>query len=127
MRRLLCFAVLALALAAAGDAQEKLTLATAVFTSAGATDFRVESIYLKRDTGPDRPAQIRAIFREVSGTGFVPNGRDLTCLYDGAAAETLIRQLNTVNLTTISLERRVTTQCQADGKLGAGTISGVPQ
>lgn len=108
-------------------AQEKIVLSAPVFSSAGVTDFRVESIYLKRDTAPDSPAEIRAIFREVAGTAFVLNGRALTCRYDGSDAETLVRQLNTMNLSTISLERRVTQRCQADGKLGAGTLSGTPQ
>jgi hypothetical protein len=130
MWKRLPFAVLCLALWIVGVgyvlAQEKLTLATPVFATVGATDFRVESVYLKRGT-PDAGAEIRARFREVAGTAFVAGGRDMTCRYDGDTAETLIAQLNTVNLTTASLEKRVTQRCQADGKLGAGTITGVPQ
>jgi len=111
---------------ALGDAQEKITLAVPVFTSAGATDFRVWDLYVRR-THPDREAEVRATFREVDGSGFVPGGRSLECRYGGDVAETLVIGLNKANLTTKSLERRVTERCQVDGKLGAGTISGVPQ
>jgi hypothetical protein len=97
-----------------------------VFQQAGVTDFRVAGLYLKR-THPDSPAEILATLREVSGTAFVANGRTLTCQYDGAAADALIASLNTTNLSTTSLERRIISRCQADGKLGAGTVSGTPQ
>jgi hypothetical protein len=107
---------------------EKLTLASPVMAVTGATDFRVESTYLKR-THPDAPAEIRVIYREVDGTGaFIPQGRSIICRYsDTEGADALLASLNTANLTTISLERRITQRCQADGKLGAGTISGTPQ
>ena len=108
------------------SAQEKVTLATPVYQSAGVADFRVESLYLKR-AHPDSAAEIRAVFRQVSGSTFVENGRDLTCRYDGATADVLIVQLNKANLATTSLERRVTTRCQADGKLPAGSLSGSPE
>ena len=117
-------------LGGAMSGQEKITLSTPVFTEAGATDFRVWSLYLKR-AHPDSPAEIRAIYREVSGSTFVANGRSLTCLYADSAgvttAETLIVALNKANLSVTSLEKRVLQRCQQDGKLGAGTISGVPQ
>ncbi|HXO85223.1 MAG TPA: hypothetical protein VN803_06835 [Gemmatimonadales bacterium] len=122
----LALAATVLALASRAPAQEKVTLSAPVFVDAGATDFRVASIYLKRDH-PDGAAEIRVIFREVTGSGFVLHGRDLTCSYAGPDAETLLRQLNTMNLSTTSLEKRVTTRCQADNKLGAGTITGTPQ
>jgi len=118
-------------IAAAGaraTAQEKITLSAPVYVSAGVTEFRVESLYLKR-SHPDSEAEIRALFREVSPTTFVfvPNGKTLTCRYDGAAADTLIVQLNKTNLAIASLEKRVTQRCQTDGKLGAGTIVGSPE
>lgn len=105
---------------------EQLTLTTPVFTSAGATRFRVWQLDLRR-AHPDRPAGILAIFREVDGAGaFISGGRSIECAYEGADAEPLIIALNKANLSTISLERRVTERCQADGKLGAGSISGAP-
>lgn len=105
---------------------ETLTLSSPVGAQVGATEFRVWSLYLKRDGGSefDR-AEIRAIFKEVDASGvFVPNGRTITCRYDDTEAETLLVALNKANLSTKSLERRVTERCQADKKLGAGSISG---
>jgi hypothetical protein len=125
-RRLFTAALLALAVSAGAIAQEKLTLVTPVFQQAGITDFRVAGLYLKR-THPDSPAEILVTLREVSGTSFVANGRTITCEYDGAPADALIASLNTTNLATTSLEKRVITKCQTDGKLGTGTVSGTPQ
>jgi len=107
-------------------AQEKITLAVPVFTSVGATDFRVWDLYMRR-THPDREAEVRTTFREVNESGFVPGGRSLECRYEGDVAETLVIGLNKANMSTKSLERRVTERCQVDKKLGAGTISGIPQ
>jgi len=107
-------------------AQEKITLSTPVYQQAGVSEFRVEGLYLKR-AHPDAPAEIRAILREVSGTAFVEHGRVLVCRYDGAEADALIVALNKANLSTTSLEKRVLQRCQADGKLGAGTITGSVQ
>lgn len=106
------------------SAQEKITLTVPVYIDPGATEFRVGSLYLNRVA-----SEIRAQFNEVEpGTAiFVPNGKTLNCFYAGGPADTLLIALNKANLSTKSLERRVTEQCQADGKLGAGTISGVPQ
>lgn len=105
--------------------QEKVTLLTPVFQTAGATDFRVWSLTLRR-AHPDHPAHVQATFREVSGTGFTTSGRSLECAYDDVEAEALIVALNKANLTTISLEKRVLQRCQMDGKLGAGTVTGTP-
>jgi hypothetical protein len=107
-------------------AQEKIVLTTPVFVSAGKTEFRVWSLILRR-AHPDRPAGIVASFREVNGSGFVAEGKDLECAYEGAAAESLVIALNKMNLSTTSLERRIIERCQADGKIGAGAISGSPQ
>lgn len=120
---------LALALATTGSvpvAQEKVTLTAPVYQSSGATDFRVESIYVKR-AHPDAEAEIRAIFREVAGSVFVADGKALTCRYEGTTAETLIVALNKANLNSQSLERRILARCQQDGKVGAGAIVGTPQ
>jgi len=107
--------------------QEKLTLTTPAFTGTGA-DFRFWSLVLRR-AHPDGPASIVAIYREVSGTPpmFIATGRAVSCAYADAAAETFIIALNKVNLSTTSLEKRVLQKCQADAKLGAGTISGSPE
>lgn len=134
MRRLLAGLGVLVACAAVVAGQELLTLASPVYVSAGSTRFRVESLYLKRATGTGgaldtgSPAQIRALFRETDSTGaFLPNGATLTCQYDDPRASQLLSALNTMNFSTTSLEKRVTLQCQTDGKLGAGTVSGAPQ
>lgn len=121
-------AVLILVGSAGVVAQEQVALSTPVFVSAGATNFRVWQLILKRadaDT-PTNDAEIRATFREVAGSPatFVANGRTLTCEYSGATAESLIIALNSANLSTQSLEHRIIARCQADGQLGAGTITG---
>lgn len=133
MRRFVFAAFVAtfFALALGAAAQERVTLATPILSQPAVAEVRVESLYLKRNV-PDGVAVtsnaiIRAIFRETVNGAFLPQGRQVSCAYDGDVAETLIGQLNTTNLTTTSLEKRITTRCQADGKLGAGTISGVPQ
>lgn len=114
-------------------AQEKLVLTTPVQAVPGAAEFSVWDLYMRRGH-PDREAEIRVTFREVATalrsttniSGFVPGGRSLTCAYTGPAAELMILSLAKANLQTVSLERRVTTQCQMDKQLGSGTISGTP-
>ena len=126
MKKLLLLTVLVLVGLSSAGAQEKVVLTAPVFVSSGAAEFRVWEIDLRR-TYPDRPAGILIVFREVDVSGFVLGGRALECRYEGAEAETLIIAFNKVNLSTTSLEKRVTQRCQTDGKLGAGTIIGVPQ
>jgi hypothetical protein len=110
----------------AAVAQEKVTFSTPVKADPGATEFQVWVLDLRR-AHPDRPAGILAIFREVNGSGFVPGGRSLECRYDVDEADALVVALNKTNLSTTSLEKRVTQRCQADGKVPSGTISGTPQ
>jgi len=106
---------------------ETLTLTTPVQVAVGATVFRLWTLDLRR-AHPERPAGIRAVFREVDGAGaFLPfGGRSIECRYDEAEAEALLIVLNKANLSTLSLEKRVTQKCQSDGKLGAGAITGTP-
>ena len=52
-------------------------------------------------------------------------GGTQTHTYSGAEATTLMRGLNTANLTANSLHKRTLTRLIADGKL-AGTVSGTP-
>jgi hypothetical protein len=113
-----------LAIVVTGYAQEKLTLTQAVFVDTGATEFRVSSLYLNR-----QGSEIRAIFTEVvpGTTTFVTNGRVLACAYNGTTADSFLLALNKMNFSVTSLEKRVTTQCQTDGKLGAGSVTGTPQ
>jgi len=125
-RALLFGATIIIGLVMVGDAQEKVTLTTPVQTALGATDFRVWQLTLQR-THPDAPAAIVVVFREVTGTTFVSRGRVIECRFDGDPADALIVTLNKINLSTTSLEKRVTQQCQMTGAIGAGTITGTPQ
>lgn len=109
---------------------EKIVLTTAVQTDEGATQFAVW-MFSARRKHPDSPAEIRIIFREIDELGaFVINGLEHTCLYSddetSTIADDLIKQLNKVNLATKSLNTRLVERCQADGKIGPGVISGVP-
>lgn len=53
------------------------------------------------------------------------NGERRAFDYTGAIATTFMTSLNTANLTTQSLHRRILARLVADGKL-AGTVSGTP-
>lgn len=47
--------------------------------------------------------------------------------YVGDLAVTLMTQLNTANLSTSSLHKRILERLAADGKLPAGDVTGVPE
>lgn len=110
--------------AVASVAQEKMTFNSAVFVDPGAAEFRVASLYLNV-----QGSEIRAILAEVDpGTfNFKTNGKTLQCSYAGSQADSLLITLNRMNFSTVSLQKRVLQQCQADGKLGAGSVTGTPQ
>jgi len=48
------------------------------------------------------------------------------CTYDGTVATTFMVQLNKINLTTTSLQRRILERLVTDGKLPPGTVTGTP-
>lgn len=54
------------------------------------------------------------------------DGFEIRVEYTGATAISLMLTLNTANLTTISLNKRVLQKLVTDGKLPAGTVSGTP-
>lgn len=54
------------------------------------------------------------------------NNFRLLCVYDGAVAIALMIQLNKINLSTISLQRRILERLVIDGKLPSGTVTGTP-
>jgi hypothetical protein len=116
---------LAIALLLAGTlhAQEKVTLVNPVHSDPGATEFRLMTLHL--DAAQN---EIHATLAEVvPGTfGFKPGGKILTCDYFGDDAASLLVQLNTMNFTTVSLQKRVIQTCGKDGKIPLGTVSGTP-
>jgi hypothetical protein len=113
----------ALLLASALHAQEKITLTEPVHTDPGAAEFRLMTLALNANQW-----EVHATFGEVAaGTfAFLPNGKTMDCHYLGPDAEVLLKQLNTMNFSTVSMQKRVIQQCQKDGKIGAGTITGTP-
>jgi len=54
------------------------------------------------------------------------NGEKKTVGYTGSEAETLIKQLNTMDLSTNSLHKRIMQRIATDGLIGDGSISGTP-
>ena len=51
---------------------------------------------------------------------------ELQLEYTGPTATSLMTILNTANLSTLSLQKRVLQKLVTDGKLPAGTVSGTP-
>jgi hypothetical protein len=123
MRLLLLACVLGL-VAVPGRAQEKITLVDPVHTDPGASEFRLASLILDA-----QQPHILATLAEVAPGKFhfKPNGKILTCEYFGDDAAQLLTQLNTMNFSTVSLQKRVIQTCGKDGKIPPGTVSGTPQ
>lgn len=89
---------------------EDLTLTTPI----SVTTYRVHRILM------DWPAAYIEIL--VAPT----TGEKIKCTYAGQVATTLMTQLNTINLTTSSLHKRILERLVTDGKLPAGTVTGAP-
>ena len=102
--------VLSLAL---GYAAEQLDLTTPI-TGQSITNYRVIGFHWNKPTG-DISATVVDNLNTVSA-----------CAYTGAEGVGLIGILNTANGSVKSLEKRILEKCSADGKLGAGTVSGTP-
>jgi hypothetical protein len=115
--------VAALLLASTLHAQEKVTLVDPVHTDPGATEFRLMMLDLDA-----AQREIHATLGEVASGAFSfkPNGKVLTCDYFGDDAEQLLTQLNTMNFSTVSLQKRVIQTCVKDKKIPPGTVSGTP-
>jgi hypothetical protein len=102
---------------------ELVTLNAPVQADPGATVFRIALIVFDWEH-----AVIKVHLKEWGGSpgGFVPGGKALPTGYEGPVATTLMRQLNTINLTTQSLHQRIMARLLADGKIPSGTSSGAP-
>lgn len=115
--------LLAALLSVSAFAQERVTLSTPVKADPGATVFRVSELNLNVEGH-----SITVRLREADGAGaFVRDGHFLAFGYVDAEADALLSSLNTANLSIKSLQRRIIEKLVADGKVAAGTISGVPQ
>lgn len=117
--------ILAFIVSAPLIAQERVTFSAPVLSDAGATTFRVAQITFNFEGG----GGIVATLKEFDGTGFVTRGKQITVRYDDTdpATVTILRALNTVDLSVKSLQRRLIERFIADGKIPTGTPSGVPQ
>jgi len=75
---------------------------------------------LEATAGPQTaPGAIRITLRDN-------NGAKTFYGYDGTEATTLIRFLNTANLTTKSMHKRILERLEGDGKLPPGDVIGAP-
>jgi hypothetical protein len=100
---------------------EIVTLAAPIQTDPGATVFRIALVVFNWED-----AVIKVHLKEWANGAFVPGGKHVPVGYEGDVATTLMRQLNTINLSTQSLHQRIMARLQADGKIPAGTQSGTP-
>lgn len=89
---------------------EELTLTT----PATITGYRVKQVLFDWEN-----AMIKVHVADAAGV-------KVTAIYQGTIATTLMNQLNTVNLSTNSLHKRIMDRLVADGKLPAGTVTGTP-
>lgn len=98
-------------------AQETYTLSTPV-TKASRSTYHLSSVLLDLDGK-------RVIIKLVAD-----NGDELGQMYDGDTTPTgaaLLSALNTANLSSNSLVKRIYQRLQTDGVVAAGTIGGSPQ
>ena len=114
-------AVAILACAGAG-AQERVIFQSPAKADEGAVEFRVSELVLNIEA-----STVTVRLAEASDGSFVPGGRQIVASYAGAEATTLMRALNTADLSTRSLQRRVVEKLTSDKKIPSGVISGVPQ
>lgn len=92
----------------------ELLALTAAIAFPPRTSYRVSRLILDWDA--------KCIQAYVKGS----DGVEVLCEWTSDIAVSLMTTLNTANLSTSSLHKRVLTKCLADGKLPAGTISGTP-
>lgn len=127
MKRLLV--LVALLIASTLRADEALVVNTPVTRDAVAS-WAVGALYLERGITPNSEALIR-----VTVVAKRPDGECATtesgCLtrtitYAGSTALTMLNVLNTANLTSNSLVRRILDRLRSDGHLGDGTFAGTP-
>lgn len=115
MRTVLITMTLLLALPACAAADEILTLAAPV-VKPSLTGYVLRTLTLNRSPGSESVSV--SLVSPATGDTFVYT-------WTGATARALITGLNTANLSTKSLARRIHERLIADGAL-AGTITGTP-
>ena len=100
---------------------EVVTINAPVAQDAGATTVRIALLVLDWEH-----ALFKVHLAEWTNGDFVPGGKRVVAHYQGALALTLMRALNTADLSQASHYHRVMTRLLADGKIPAGTASGTP-
>ena len=98
---------------------EQIDLTSADQVASGTLTYRPIQLILTRGADPPNDSFIEALFRG-------DNAESLRAQWTGDSAWTLLKQLNTANLSSISLEKRLISRAISDAKLPAGTISGTP-
>jgi len=81
------------------------------------TVFRISSLVFDW-----RNASVKIVLCDWDGSSF--GSREVTVLYSGPTATTMMVALNKVNLSTQSLNQRVFARLLADGKIPTGTTGG---
>lgn len=113
-KRILLATFVALLVSGPTWAVEDLTLTSPV-TKPNITVWRFDGMSISRSA------------HNISTTFLEPTtGETKTCTETGAAADTLLSNLNTANLTANSLVKRATNRAITTGCLTAGTIAGTP-
>jgi len=107
--------LLALLYSSSAFAIEDLTLDSAI-SRPSTTKWRVDEVHIYISS-----QIVNVAF--IDPQNIVPG---LVCQETGAAAQTLIVNLNTANLTNNSLNRRIMNWAISKGCIGTGTISGTP-
>ena len=103
---------------------EYVTLDSAIQVDSGATIFRVAVFTIEKH--PSISLVIGLHEFDSGGGLFVDGGKHISVSIHNAEAQALMRQLNILDLSSNSLEKRLISWCQANGHLGTGAIDGTP-
>ncbi len=101
---------------------EHITLDNAIHVDPGATVFSISVFHIERHPS----IQVIIGLQESDEGVFIKAGKHITVTVTGDEAQTLIRQLNTLDFSVMSLEKRLITWCQSNSYLGTGAVSGTP-
>jgi hypothetical protein len=97
---------------------ETASFGAPILAEAGVSTMRLASLTFQLVPDP----VVKVMLQQWAGGAFVTNGKRLSVLYTGAAAQTILTQLNTANFTTVSLRERVMERLISDGKLTNCTL-----
>ena len=132
MRKGFCVGVVVvLAAAQVGRTQEKIELTTPADVRPGHAEVSVCEFAINLKPGIARARVVIELCKVDAAGDALPDGEaGLVYIYDETTTptgQTLVRQLNTANLTVTSLQKRIMQRVQADDPALAGTVTGTPQ